>query len=79
MTAIDKAQNSVDIVGGIDNFELGPLSVRGSKGPRATLECHIGVSKQQLIIDGIVSIFDMSAQTNINVQFLPEPIFKFYL
>ncbi|KAF8545538.1 hypothetical protein OG21DRAFT_1429117, partial [Imleria badia] len=29
---IDKAQKSLDIIGSIDNFELGPLSVRGSKG-----------------------------------------------
>ncbi|KAF8557569.1 hypothetical protein OG21DRAFT_277948 [Imleria badia] len=76
---IDKAQKSLDIIGSIDNFELGPLSVRGSKGPRATLECHIGVSKQQLVIDGIVTLFDMKAQTYIDVQFLPKPKFKFYL
>ncbi|KAF8434528.1 hypothetical protein L210DRAFT_3410298 [Boletus edulis BED1] len=75
---IDKAQKSVDIIGGIDNFELGPLSVHGSKGPRAELECHIGVSKQQLIVDGVVTLFDTKTQTYINIQFLPEPIFKFY-
>ena len=80
MTAIDKAQKSVDIIGGVDNnFELGPLSVRGSKGSGATLECHVGASTQQLVINGVVTLFDMEAQISINVQFLPEPIFKFCL
>ncbi|KAF8122693.1 hypothetical protein EV363DRAFT_1553609, partial [Boletus edulis] len=76
---IDKAQKSIDIIGGVDNFELGPLSVHGSKGPRAELECHIGVSKQQLIVDGVVTLFDTKAQAYIHIEFLPEPIFKFYL
>lgn len=69
----------VDIIGGVDNFELGPLSIHGSKGPRAEVNCNIGVSKQQLVIDGVVKLFDMQAQTYVDIQFLPEPIFKFYL
>jgi hypothetical protein len=76
---IDKVNKSIAIEGGLDNFDLGPLSVRGTKGPRAELACHIGVSRQDLHIDGAVSMFDASAQTYIDVQFLPHPQFKFHV
>ena len=78
-TAIDKTQKLVDIIGGVDGFELGPLSVRGLKGPRADLECHIGASKQELAVDGIITLFGMDVQTHVIVKFLPKPVFKFYL
>jgi hypothetical protein len=69
----------VSITGGLDNFELGPLSLRGAKGPRAEIACHIGASKQQLTLDGVVSLFDMQAQTLVNMELMPEPQFKFYM
>ncbi|KAJ7911531.1 hypothetical protein B0H13DRAFT_1614506 [Mycena leptocephala] len=76
---IDKARKSVYIAGELDNFELGPLSLRGCKGPRAELECYVGLAKQQLTVDGVVSLFEMQAQMYVNMQFLPEPQFKFYI
>ena len=79
VTAIDKTHKLVDIIGGVDGFELGPLSVRGLKGPRTDLECHIGVSKQELAVDGIITLFGMDVQTHVIVKFLPKPVFKFYL
>lgn len=79
VAGLDKAQKTINIVGGVDNFELGPLSVHGSQDPRAGVNCTIGVSKQKLSIDGVVALFDLEAQTHVEIQFLPEPIFKFFL
>lgn len=73
---IDSAQ--VAIKGGVDNFTLGPLSVRGTTGPRATVDCDVGVTKQSLLIDGMVELFDAQAVTHIDVEVLPSPKFTWY-
>lgn len=65
------------IAGGVDNFELGPLSVRGARGPRASLECHVGTSLQQLTLDGAVSLFNIDAQIYVHIQFMPSPELEF--
>ena len=40
--------------GGIDNFTLGPLSIRGAKGPRAMVDYELTSSKQAGKIDGLI-------------------------
>ncbi|KAF9463146.1 hypothetical protein BDZ94DRAFT_1322048 [Collybia nuda] len=76
---IDQAEKSIGIAGSIQNFKLGPLSLRGSNGPQAELKCHLGVLRQQLVIDGVVSLFDLQSQTCVDMQFMPEPKFKFFV
>ncbi|KAJ7831045.1 hypothetical protein B0H14DRAFT_3714131, partial [Mycena olivaceomarginata] len=70
---IDSAQKSIYIAGRMENFELGPLSLRGSEGPHAKLECHIGVSKQKLTLHGVLSLFQMEVLTRVELQFMPQP------
>ncbi|KAF9463145.1 hypothetical protein BDZ94DRAFT_1322047 [Collybia nuda] len=77
---ISQTENSIlNIVGSTYNFELGPLSLRVSKGPGAELECRVGVSMQQLLIDGVVSPFDLQGRTYVDVQFLPNSTVKFFV
>ena len=40
--------------GGIDDFTLGPLSIRGAKGPRVMVDYELISSKQAGKIDGLI-------------------------
>lgn len=68
----------VTIKGGVDNFTLGPLTVRGTTGPRAIVECEIGLAAQHLLIDGVVSLFEVESTVKIEIDILPSPKFKFF-
>jgi hypothetical protein len=46
--------SDIKIAGGVDNFSLGPLVVRGQHGPRATVDILIGTSTQKAHVDGMV-------------------------
>jgi hypothetical protein len=52
--AVAISNASVRIAGGVDNFSLGPLVVRGQNGPRATLDIQIGTATQNGHVDGLV-------------------------
>ena len=65
------------IKGGVDNFTLGLLTVRGTTGPRAVVECEIGLATQHLLIDGVVSLFGAESAVKVEIDILPSPKFKF--
>jgi hypothetical protein len=44
----------VKIAGDVDNFSLGPLTVRGKQGPRAQVDIQIGTTTQKAHVDGLV-------------------------
>ncbi|CUA71097.1 ABC transporter G family member 18 [Rhizoctonia solani] len=67
--------NSVSLKGGVDNFTLGPLIVRGTTGPRAVIECELGPTDQHLLIDGVISLFALESLVHIEVDILPTPKF----
>ena len=68
----------ISLDGGVDNFKLGPLTVRGTTGPRAVIECDIGPTDQHLLIDGIISLFGVDSTVHIAVDILPTPKFEWY-
>ena len=68
----------ISIKGGVDNFTVGPLTVRGTTGPCAIIECEVGRAVQHLFIDGVVSLFDAESTVHVEVDVLPEPKFTFY-
>ncbi|KAJ7233678.1 hypothetical protein C8J57DRAFT_1729399 [Mycena rebaudengoi] len=70
--------SSVKIQGGVDNFTLGPLTVRGVNEPRAMLEVDLEVARQHMLIDGMVTFFDVGYPVSIMVDVLPNPAFSFY-
>ncbi|PVF91964.1 hypothetical protein CPB86DRAFT_718414 [Serendipita vermifera] len=65
--------NEVSIKGGVDNFQLGPLSVRGTQGPRAIVDCAFGPSAQSVLIDGMISFFDVESLIHLEVNWVPNP------
>ena len=70
--------SKISLKGGVDNFTLGPLSVHGTTGPRAVIECEIGPAVQHLLIDGVVSLFDLDSTVHIVVDILPAPRFEWF-
>ncbi|EUC61644.1 hypothetical protein RSOL_403850, partial [Rhizoctonia solani AG-3 Rhs1AP] len=68
----------ISLKGGVDNFVLGPLTVRGTTGPRAVIECELGPAKQHLLIDGVVSLFGLEAIAHVEVDILPTPKFDWF-
>lgn len=71
------ASNQVTIKGGVDNFVLGPLTVRGVDEPRATIDVSIGPNLQHILIDGSVTFFERETDVHVEVQVMPTPIFSF--
>ncbi|PVF94618.1 hypothetical protein CPB86DRAFT_712792 [Serendipita vermifera] len=69
--------NQVTIKGGVDNFQLGPLSVRGPQGPRAIVDCAFGPSAQSVLIDGVISLFDVESLIHLEVNWIPSPKIAF--
>jgi len=54
--AVAISNTDIKIAGGVDNFSLGPLIVRGQHGPRATVDIQVGTTTQKAHIDGLVWI-----------------------
>jgi hypothetical protein len=50
--------SSVSLKGGVDNFTLGPLTVRGTTGPRASASLEISPTKQNGSFDGLMKLYD---------------------
>ncbi|KAK7690711.1 hypothetical protein QCA50_005810 [Cerrena zonata] len=70
--------SKISLAGGVDNFTLGPLTVRGTTGPRAVIECELGPAEQHLLIDGVISLFGAESTVHIAVDILPEPKFDWF-
>ena len=75
---IDAPNLKVSLKGGVDDFTLGPLTVRGTTGPRAVIECDIGATDQHLLIDGVVSLFGLESTVHIAIDVLPTPKFEWF-
>lgn len=71
---MNKARREIVLDGGVDNFVLGPLTVRGVTGPRATLNCVLGTNTQHVLLNGAVEIFDAHVKALVEIQLLPSPI-----
>ncbi|RPD59113.1 hypothetical protein L226DRAFT_510190 [Lentinus tigrinus ALCF2SS1-7] len=67
--------DQVTIKGGVDNFVLGPLVLRGIDEPRATVDVSIGPKLQHILVDGSVTFFDKETDLHVEVQVMPSPIF----
>jgi hypothetical protein len=71
------SDSDVQIVGDVDNFSLGPLTVRGKQGPRAQVDIQIGTTTQKAHIDGLIELFDANASLLLDFNILPSPTFQF--
>jgi hypothetical protein len=69
--------SQVKIKGSVDDFTLGPLSVRGVNEPRAIVDILIEIDRQHILIDGSLIFYDSSTAVSILIDVLPKPAFKF--
>ncbi|KZT52898.1 hypothetical protein CALCODRAFT_458663 [Calocera cornea HHB12733] len=70
--------SGASIKGSVDDFKLGPLEVRGTAGPQATLDVEVGLSKQHLGIDGMATFYEAEVALHVDLDVLPKPAFSFF-
>ncbi|KAJ7214541.1 hypothetical protein GGX14DRAFT_611121 [Mycena pura] len=69
----------VKIMGTIEHFSLGPLTVRGATKPDPIVDVELSEDTQCVLIDGAVDIWDASAELHLEVTTLPETAFNFFV
>jgi hypothetical protein len=67
--------DGLEVEGFVDEFTLGPLTVTGNDGPRASLGATLKRQKQEGHIDGVIMVF--GARTELKANFELRPNFKF--
>lgn len=58
---------------------LGPLVVTGTDGGKVSAVIELGLSKQHILLDGKVRIFDFEASMHASLDILPKPDISFAL
>ncbi|KAG8777477.1 hypothetical protein FRC16_004134 [Serendipita sp. 398] len=74
---VSVGSSGVKCKGGIDNFKLGPLTVRGVKEPRAMFELELTSSKQAGKIDGMIEFLGVEIVMVANFELHPNFTFHF--
>jgi hypothetical protein len=69
----------IKIMATIEHFDIGPLSVKGATSPDPIVDFELTSSKQQVLIDGAVSIWGASASLHLNAAFSPAPKLDFWM
>jgi hypothetical protein len=69
----------IKIMANIEHFDIGPLSVKGATGPDPIVDIELTSSKQQVLIDGAVSIWGASASLHLDAAFSPAPKLDFWV
>jgi hypothetical protein len=50
--------SGLSLKGGLDNLTIGALAIRGTTGPRSTVDFDINVGKQVGAFDGKITLYD---------------------
>ncbi|KAI1858009.1 uncharacterized protein JN550_012902 [Neoarthrinium moseri] len=69
----------VKIMATIEQFELGPLKVRGSTSDDPIVDIELSTSKQKVLIDGAVDLWALSAALHLEAEVYPKPKFEFWV
>lgn len=62
--------------GWIDGFSLGPFSVRGTGGDRPLVDIEFDESKQHVLINGLLKLFDVTTALHLIFDIAPHPDFS---
>ncbi|WAO95950.1 Hypothetical protein NCS54_01359900 [Fusarium falciforme] len=63
----------------IEQFSLGPLTVRGATKPDPLVDIEFSAQAQKISIDGAVDIWEASAALHLNIGLLPKTTFDFFV
>lgn len=69
--------SKVQLQASIEQFQLGPLSVRGVAGPDPIVDIELSAEKQHVLVDGAVQIWDSAAACHLEANMYPTPSFDF--
>ncbi|KAK7423709.1 hypothetical protein QQX98_000899 [Neonectria punicea] len=69
----------IKIMATIEQFSLGPLTVRGATKPDPIVDIEFSSETQKILIDGAVDIWGASAALFLDARLLPETTFKFFV
>ncbi|KAM0431435.1 hypothetical protein ACHAPT_005412 [Fusarium lateritium] len=70
---------AVKIMATIEQFSLGPLTVRGATRPDPIVDIEFSAQAQKILIDGAVDIWGASAALHLDVSLLPKTTFDFFV
>ncbi|KAM6509602.1 hypothetical protein FALCPG4_017253 [Fusarium falciforme] len=70
---------TVKIMATIEQFSLGPLTVRGATKPDPLVDIEFSAQAQKILIDGAVDIWEASAALHLNIGLLPKTTFDFFI
>ncbi|RPA89757.1 hypothetical protein L873DRAFT_1849165 [Choiromyces venosus 120613-1] len=56
-----------------EDVALGPLVITGTEGGKPSTVIELGLSKQHILLDGSVKIFDFEASIHASLDILPKP------
>ncbi|UPK95817.1 hypothetical protein LCI18_006752 [Fusarium solani-melongenae] len=70
---------AVKIMATIEQFSLGPLTVRGATKPDPLVDIEFSAQAQKILIDGAVDIWGASAALHLDVGLLPKTTFDFFV
>ena len=74
---VNISSSKVAAYGSIQGFQAGPLTIRGETGPDAVFDFEFSLTKQHVLIDGYVELFDASVGIYLRADLLPHPDFAF--
>ncbi|KAJ5113909.1 hypothetical protein N7456_002443 [Penicillium angulare] len=69
--------SKVQLQASIEQFQLGPLIVRGFAGPDPIVDIDLSAETRHVLIDGAVQIWDASAACHLEAVLYPKPSFDF--
>ncbi|KAM6511002.1 hypothetical protein FSOLCH5_011448 [Fusarium solani] len=70
---------AVKIMATIEQFSLGPLTVRGATKPDPLVDIEFSAQAQKILIDGAVDIWEASAALHLDISLLPKTTFDFFV
>lgn len=69
----------IKIAATIEHFELGPLKVKGATKADPVVDIELSASKQYVLIDGAVELWNASAALHPETNVYPRPTFDFWV
>ncbi|KAG9085708.1 hypothetical protein FRC06_003487, partial [Ceratobasidium sp. 370] len=63
--------------GSIDNLAIGPLHMTGQNSKQATLDLQVGLTTQELKVDGAIEFLGAYVGMTLNLEIMPKPTFSF--
>ncbi|KAI0643226.1 hypothetical protein C8Q79DRAFT_915601 [Trametes meyenii] len=65
------------VSGNVDELVVGPLRVTGQRGVKPSVDLHVGMTAQELRVDGAMELLGAHVGLALHLEILPDPTFSF--